>query len=96
MPDGKRASTYADAGYKEAAASYADVVLESLKSADPTNPGTQPRPTVGVQFVTIPEFASLGTNVSQLIADAIAGRTTVPDALDQGQAQAEKVAAAYR
>ena len=34
------------------------------RRADPTNPGVQPRPTVGIQFVDIPEFTDFGTKVS--------------------------------
>jgi sorbitol/mannitol transport system substrate-binding protein len=56
----------------------------------------QPRPTVGVQFVAIPEFQALGTQVSQDISAAIAGRGTVDEALEKGQEQAEKVAAEYK
>ncbi len=96
IPDGKRTSTYANPNYKRTAGDYANAVLEAIKSANPTNPGLQPRPTVGVQFVAIPEFAELGTRVSQLIANALTGRMTVKDALDQGQTLAEKVAADYK
>ena len=39
------------------------------------DPGAQPRPTVGIQFVDIPEFTDLGTKVSQEISAAIAGKT---------------------
>ncbi len=45
----------------------------------------QPRPAPGIQFVVIPEFAGLGTEASQQISSAIAGRTTVKAALDAGQ-----------
>jgi sorbitol/mannitol transport system substrate-binding protein len=48
-------------------------------------------PYVGVQFVGIPEFQGLGTDVSQYIADALAGKTTVAEALEKGQATAEQV-----
>ena len=56
----------------------------------------QPRPTIGVQFVDIPEFQDLGTKVSQDIAAAIAGRTTVDEALTKGQELAEDVAKKYQ
>ena len=45
----------------------------------------QPRPAPGIQFVAIPEFADLGTQVSQFVSSAIAGQMSVEDALDQGQ-----------
>ncbi len=56
----------------------------------------QPRPAPGIQFVGIPEFTKLGTDVSQLVSSAIAGRGSVDDALEEGQKQAEKVAESYQ
>jgi sorbitol/mannitol transport system substrate-binding protein len=96
VPDGKRASTYANANYRKAAAAYYRVVLGSLKAANPLNPGSQPRPTSGIQFVAIPEFADLGTAVSQEVAKAITGGQTVAQALDKGQKLAEVVAALHK
>ena len=96
VPDGKRASTYANPNYKKATAAYYSVVLGSLKAADPLNPGVQPRPTSGIQFVAVPEFADLGTAVSQEVAKAITGGQTVKQALDKGQKLAEAVAAKHR
>jgi sorbitol/mannitol transport system substrate-binding protein len=96
VPDGKRASTYANANYKAATAAYYQVVLGSLKAADPLNPGVQPRPTSGIQFVAVPEFADLGTAVSQEVAKAITGGQTVKAALDKGQKLAEAVAAKHK
>lgn len=96
LPAGKRASTYAIPEYKEAAAAFGDITLKAIEEADPKDPGVQPRPTVGVQFVTIPEFADLGTKVSQEVSAAIAGKTTVEEALDRGQKLAEQVAEKYQ
>lgn len=96
VPDGKRASTYEIPQYQEAAAAYADITRESIENADPTDPGVQPRPALGVQFVGIVEFADLGTKVSQQVSAAIANRTSVREALDQGDALAEQVADNYR
>ncbi len=96
VPAGKRASTYAIPEYKKAAAAFGDMTLKSIEEANPENPGVQPRPTIGVQFVDIPEFQDLGTKVSQDIAAAIAGRGTVDDALNKGQALAEQVAKKYQ
>jgi sorbitol/mannitol transport system substrate-binding protein len=95
VPDGKRASTYANPKYTAAAGAYYKVVLGSLKAADPLNPGVQPRPTSGIQFVAVPEFADLGTAVSQEVAKAITGKQTVKAALDKGQKLAEVVAKKY-
>lgn len=93
VPSGKRASTYEIPEYKEAAAAFGDITLKSIEEADPENPGVQPRPTLGVQFVAIPEFQDLGTKVSQEISAAIAGQGTVEQALADGQKLAEEVAA---
>jgi sorbitol/mannitol transport system substrate-binding protein len=43
-------------------------------------------PYTGVQFVAIPEFQGIGTDVSQYLADALAGNITVDEALDRAQA----------
>ncbi|MCW2633180.1 MAG: extracellular solute-binding protein family 1, partial [Pseudonocardia sp.] len=59
-------------------------------------PGVQPRPALGIQFVDIPEFPDLGTQVSQEVSSAIAGQTTVEAALARGQQLAEDVAERYR
>lgn len=96
IPAGKRASTYELPEYQKAAASFGDITLKSIEQADPANPGLQPRPTVGVQYVAIPEFQDLGTKVTQEISAAIAGKTSVDKALDDGQKLAEEVAKNYR
>lgn len=91
VPAGKRASTYANPDYLKDAAAFAEVTKQAIASANPRDPGTQPRPTVGIQFVDIPEFTDLGTKVSQEISAAIAGKKSVADALKTSQALAEKV-----
>ncbi|WP_305785822.1 ABC transporter substrate-binding protein [Symbioplanes lichenis] len=96
IPSGKRTSTYSIPEYKESAKAFADVTLGSIENANPQNPGLQPRPALGVQFVTIPEFADLGTKVSQEVSAAIAGSGTVDKALDDGQKLAEDVAKNYK
>ncbi|OJF14037.1 ABC transporter substrate-binding protein [Couchioplanes caeruleus] len=96
VPSGKRASTYSIPEYKESAKAFADITLGSIENANPQNPGLQPRPALGVQFVGIPEFADLGTKVSQEVSAAIAGSTTVDTALADGQELAEAVAKNYK
>jgi sorbitol/mannitol transport system substrate-binding protein len=95
VPSGKRASTYTVPEYKQAAGAFGDITLKAIEEADPTNPGVQPRPTVGVQFVDIPEFADLGTKVAQQISACITGGTTVEAALASGQSLAQAVAKKY-
>jgi sorbitol/mannitol transport system substrate-binding protein len=96
VPAGKRASTYQNQNYLVAAGDAAKATEQAITSADPRNPGVQPRPAIGIQFVGIPEFADLGTQTSQQVSSAIAGETSVAAALDAGQSLAEKVAAKYR
>ncbi|MGW2559500.1 ABC transporter substrate-binding protein [Streptomyces sp. NPDC001514] len=96
VPAGKRTSTYANPEYRKDAEAFAEVTKQAIGAADPVNPGVQPRPAPGIQFVGIPEFTDLGTKVSQEISAAIAGRKSVPDALAASQQLAEKVAEEYR
>ena len=96
VPSGKRTSTYSIPQYQDSAKAFADVTLGSIEHANPQNPGLQPRPALGVQYVGIPEFADLGTKVSQEVSAAIAGSTTVDKALDDGQQQAQTVAKTYQ
>ncbi|GAA4978059.1 sugar ABC transporter substrate-binding protein [Kineococcus glutinatus] len=96
VPAGKRASTYANPDYQASAGPFYQATQEAISSADPENPGVQPRPAPGIQFVGIPEFTDLGTKVSQLVSSAIAGRESVEDALDVGQQLAERVGERYQ
>lgn len=89
VPPGARTSTYAIPEYKEAAAAYAPITLEVMSAVNPKQPGVNPQPWVGIQYVAIPEFQDVGNQVAQLVADAIAGRTTVKEALDKGQVIAQ-------
>ncbi|MEW9873588.1 sugar ABC transporter substrate-binding protein [Arthrobacter sp. HS15c] len=95
VPSGKRISTYENAEFQKAAPFF-EAERFAIENADPKNPGAQERPAVGIQFVGIPEFAALGTNVSQGVSSAIAGQGTVADALAKGQAAAQKVADKYK
>ncbi|MDN5766756.1 MAG: sugar ABC transporter substrate-binding protein [Humibacillus sp.] len=96
VPAGKRASTYEIPQYLKAAAAFAGPTKAAIEAADPENPGVQPRPAIGIQFIDIPEFPDLGTQVSQDVSSAIAGQTTVDDALNKGQRIAEDVAERYQ
>ena len=96
VPAGKRASTYQNPSYVAEASAFAEPTRAAIESADPLNPGVQPRPAPGIQFVDRPEFPDLGTQVSLEISSVIAGRTTVDDALDRGQQLADDVAERYR
>jgi sorbitol/mannitol transport system substrate-binding protein len=96
VPSGKRASTYENPDYQKAAAAFGTLTLESIESVDPTNPGVQPRPTVGIQYVAIPEFTDVATKISQDISAAIAGDGNVGPALENGQQLAQAAADKYK
>ncbi len=84
VPPGTRTSLYENADY-QAAAPFAKMTLDSINAADPTNPTVDPVPYTGVQFVAIPEFAGIATNVGQLFSAALAGQMSADDALAQAQ-----------
>jgi sorbitol/mannitol transport system substrate-binding protein len=46
----------------------------------------KPVPYTGVQFVAIPEFAGIATQVGQEISAALAGQQSVEEALEKSQA----------
>lgn len=95
VPAGKRASTYDIPEYRKEAGAFADVTRDAIAGAKPEDPGVQPRPAPGIQFVGIPEFTDLGTKVSQEISSAIAGRQSVDSALKKSQELAEAVGKKY-
>ena len=83
VPPGTRTSLYENPEY--AKVPFAKMTLDSINSADPTNPTVDPMPYVGVQFVAIPEFQGLATAVGQQFSAALAGTTTLDDALKNSQ-----------
>jgi sorbitol/mannitol transport system substrate-binding protein len=83
-PPGTRTSLYENPDY-QAAASFAGPTLAAMDAADITNPSVQPVPYTGGQFVSIPEWQSIGTTVGQIFSAALAGQTSVDDALAQAQ-----------
>jgi sorbitol/mannitol transport system substrate-binding protein len=88
VPPGTRTSLYNTPGYQQAAKAFAGITLASIDSTDPTHPTLNPVPYVGIQYVDIPQFESLGLQVAQQIAGAIAGTETVSQALKTSQADA--------
>ena len=78
-------ATYENQAYLDAAP-FAPVVLGLMQAADPTDARRDEVPYVGIQFVAIPEFQGIGTDVSQLIAEALGGDISVADALSQANA----------
>ncbi|UUP18162.1 ABC transporter substrate-binding protein [Nitratireductor thuwali] len=89
VPPGTRTSLYENPAYQEAAP-FAELTLKSIQAADPTHPTVEEVPYVGVQFVAIPEFQGIGTAVGQQFSAALAGQSTVDQALSSAQTLAER------
>ena len=96
VPPGTRTSTYQIPDYQKVAGSFAQLTLDSIAHADVNHPTVDPVPYTGIQYVDIPEFQDLGTAVSQQFAAAIAGTTTIDNALQQAQQLADAVGKKYR
>jgi sorbitol/mannitol transport system substrate-binding protein len=88
VPPGTRTSLYKNADYQKAAP-FAQMTIDSINSADPTHPTVKPVPYTGVQFVAIPEFQGIATDVGQDFSAALAGTMTVDEALAKAQASTE-------
>jgi sorbitol/mannitol transport system substrate-binding protein len=88
VPPGSRTSLYSNPSYLSAAKAFAPITIASIDSTDPDHPSVDPVPYVGVQYVDIPQFESLGVTVGQQIAGAIAGTESVQQALQASQAAA--------
>ncbi len=88
VPPGTRLSTYSDAYLK--AAPLAEVTLQMMKHADPSNPSAKQVPYVGIQYVVIPEFQSIGTSVGKLFSAALTGQMSVDQALASAQSTTER------
>src|ERR687888_283737 len=91
VPPGTRISTYKNPNYKKAAGAFEGIVLNSMLTADPTHATLHKAPYVGVQFVGIPEFQNIGTLVTQNLAGAVAGSTSVSSALSLSQQQVTRI-----
>jgi sorbitol/mannitol transport system substrate-binding protein len=88
VPPGTRTSLYNTPAYQTAAKPFAAITLASIDSVDPQHPTLNPVPYVGIQYVDIPQFESLGLQVAQQIAGAIAGTESVSQALSTSQSDA--------
>ena len=89
VPPGTRQSTYNNPDYQKAAP-FSDFVVKAIEVANPTGPTANPRPYTGAQFVAIPEFQGIGTQVGQTVAGTLTGQSTVDAALKTAQAATER------
>lgn len=83
VPPGTRTSLYENPEYQQVP--FAKMTLDSINSADPSNPTVDPVPYVGIQFVAIPEFQGIGTAVGQEFSAALAGQQSAEEALATAQ-----------
>ncbi len=89
IPPGTRTSSYKDADYTKVAP-FADFVLQAIEHSNPNGQTAQPRPYVGAQFVDIPEFQGIGTQVGQTVAATLVGSTSVDSGLAQANAATQR------
>lgn len=89
VPTGTRRSTYAHPALQRAMP-WAAHELEAILGADPLDPTLPESPYAGIQFVVIPEFRVIGEDVGKLIAEALAGRMSVDEALARAQYAAQR------
>lgn len=85
VPPGTRTSTYENPEYLKAAP-FAALTLKTIETANPHDATQEEVPYVGISYVGIPEFQSIGTTVGQEVAAVIAGSKTVDEALASAQA----------
>ncbi|OWV86855.1 sugar ABC transporter substrate-binding protein [Rhizobium sp. R693] len=88
-PPGTRKSTYSPEYLK--AAPFAETTEKAIETADPSKPTRDPVPYNGISFVIIPEYQGIGTTTGQAIAGALAGQTSVDEALQTAQDNAVEV-----
>ena len=84
-PPGTRKSTYDSAEYRHAAP-FAAFVQNAINNALPRDSDGTPRPYKSAQFVSIPPYQGIGTQVGQIIAATLTGQTDVDAALKEAQA----------
>jgi len=90
VPPGTRLSTYQNPNYQAAAKDFAALTLNEIQSVNVIQPGLQPQPVPGIQYVGIPQFEAFGQQVSAEITAAIDGQESVSTALSKSQQIAQQ------
>ena len=83
-PPGTRTSLYDNPEYQKDAP-FAKMTLDSMNAVDFSKPSVQEIPYTGAQFVAIPEFQGIGTDVGQQMSAALAGQKSGEEALAESQ-----------
>jgi sorbitol/mannitol transport system substrate-binding protein len=89
VPTGTRKSTYANPDFLKAAR-FATAEKLAIDTANPNDSTLPKSPYTGVQFAAIPEFQAIGIAVGQQMSAALAGKTSVDDALKASQIAADR------
>lgn len=84
VPSGARTSTYENDNYKKVA-SFADITLKSLSTCSFDHPAVNPTPYTGNSLPNIPEYAGIGEQVGQILADYVSGGKDIDTALSEAQ-----------
>lgn len=82
-PPASRTSTYQLPAY--ASVPYAKITLETLQTIDFNHPTLEPVPYHGLQYIAIPEFADIGTKMTQNLADYVVDKISLDQALKNTQ-----------
>ena len=89
VPPGTRQSTYDNPEYQKAAP-FASFVRKAIEVSNPNGQTQEPRPYEGAQFVAIPEFQGIGTQVGQTVAGTLTGQSGMDQALKSAQSATER------
>ena len=89
IPTGTRKSTYTNPEFLKAA-KFATAEKKAIDTANPNDSTLPKSPYVGVQFAAIPEFQAIGIAVGQQMSAALAGKTSVDQALKTSQTAADR------
>jgi sorbitol/mannitol transport system substrate-binding protein len=82
-PPASRSSTYLLPQY--ANLPYAKLTLETLQNMDFNHPTLNPVPYHGLQYIAIPEFADIGTKMTQNLADFVVDKMSLDQAIQNTQ-----------
>ena len=84
VPPGNRTDLYENPDYSEAAP-FAELALEAIQTSEIAAPTSDPVPYVGMQYVDVPAFQSLGNAVGQQYSTAIEGDLSLDEVLERSQ-----------
>ena len=90
IPPGTRASSFSSEDYKKVAP-FSSFVEKAIDTSNPDGQTKSPRPYTGGQFVAIPQFQAIGTQVGQTVAAVLAGKSSVDQALASAQSSTDRV-----